>query len=158
MLDTGVDVPECLNLVFFKKVLSKAKFFQMIGRGTRLCPKLIDGKDKTEFYIFDFCDNFVFFRAGKDSKAVLQESLQSALFFLKLELIRHLQDSKYQTKELIKYRNKLIDESIAKVRQLNKNNFAVKQHIAYVDKFANKENMSAYLMRIQLLLIMNWVH
>lgn len=140
MLDTGVDVPECLNLVFFKKVLSKAKFFQMIGRGTRLCPKLIDGKDKTEFYIFDFCDNFVFFRAGKDSKAVLQESLQSALFFLKLELIRHLQDSKYQTKELIKYRNKLIDESIAKVRQLNKNNFAVKQHIAYVDKFANKEN------------------
>ncbi len=140
MLDTGVDVPECLNLVFFKKVLSKAKFFQMIGRGTRLCPKLIDGKDKTKFYIFDFCDNFTFFRAGKDSKAVLQESLQSALFFLKLELIRNLQDSKYQTDELIKYRNMLIDESITKVRQLNRDNFAVRQHIAYVDKFANKEN------------------
>lgn len=65
MLDTGIDVPECLNLVFFKKVMSKAKFFQMIGRGTRLCPHLLDGKDKQEFYIFDFCDNFHFFPHGK---------------------------------------------------------------------------------------------
>ena len=46
MLDTGIDVPEVLNLVFFKKVLSKAKFWQMIGRGTRLCPGLLDGEDK----------------------------------------------------------------------------------------------------------------
>ena len=54
MLDTGIDVPEVLNLVFFKKVMSKAKFWQMIGRGTRLCPGLIDGGDKDKFYIFDF--------------------------------------------------------------------------------------------------------
>ena len=53
MLDTGIDVPEVLNLVFFKKVMSKAKFWQMIGRGTRLCPKLLDGKDKEKFLIFD---------------------------------------------------------------------------------------------------------
>ena len=46
MLDTGIDVPEVLNLLFFKKVMSKAKFWQMIGRGTRLCPGLMDGKDK----------------------------------------------------------------------------------------------------------------
>src|SRR5699024_8688159 len=37
MLDTGIDVPDVVNLVFFKKVMSKAKFWQMIGRGTRLC-------------------------------------------------------------------------------------------------------------------------
>ena len=54
MLDTGIDVPEVLNLVFFKKVMSKAKFWQMIGRGTRLCPGLMDGKDKDKFYILDF--------------------------------------------------------------------------------------------------------
>ena len=53
MLDTGIDVPEILNLVFFKKVMSKAKFWQMIGRGTRLCPGLMDGKDKDKFFIFD---------------------------------------------------------------------------------------------------------
>lgn len=60
MLDTGFDVPEVLNLVFFKKVMSKAKFWQMIGRGTRLCPGLLDGEDKQKFYIFDFCGNFEF--------------------------------------------------------------------------------------------------
>lgn len=58
MLDTGIDVPEVLNLVFFKKVMSKAKFWQMIGRGTRLCPGLLDGEDKKKFYIFDFCWKF----------------------------------------------------------------------------------------------------
>ena len=65
MLDTGIDVPEVLNLVFFKKVMSKAKFWQMIGRGTRLCEGLLDGEDKKKFYIFDFCGNFEFFRMSK---------------------------------------------------------------------------------------------
>ena len=60
MLDTGIDVSEVLNLVFFKKVMSKAKFWQMIGRGTRLCPGLMDGEDKGRFYILDFCGNWVF--------------------------------------------------------------------------------------------------
>ena len=60
MLDTGIDVPEVLNLVFFKKVMSKAKFWQMIGRGTRRCDGLMDGKDKDKFYIFDFCGNLNF--------------------------------------------------------------------------------------------------
>ena len=65
MLDTGIDVPEVVNLVFFKKVMSKAKFWQMIGRGTRLCPGLLDGEDKNKFYIFDFFGNFEFFRMNK---------------------------------------------------------------------------------------------
>ena len=69
MMDTGIDVPECTNLVFFKKVRSKTKFWQMIGRGTRLCPSLacvdaIDGEytGKRRFLIFDYCGNFEFFR------------------------------------------------------------------------------------------------
>lgn len=71
MLDTGIDVPEVLNLVFFKKVMSKAKFWQMIGRGTRLCPMLLDGKDKNIFYIFDFCGNFEFFRISNGKSALI---------------------------------------------------------------------------------------
>ena len=69
MMDTGVDVPTCVNLVFFKKVYSKTKFWQMIGRGTRLAPDLIcqdqiDGEytGKKRFLIFDYCLNFDFFR------------------------------------------------------------------------------------------------
>ena len=73
MMDTGIDVPECVNLVFFKKVRSKAKFWQMIGRGTRLCKGLacvdqIDGTytDKRRFLIFDYCGNFEYFRQHKE--------------------------------------------------------------------------------------------
>ena len=62
MLDTGIDVLEILNLVFFKKMMSRAKFWPMIRRGTGLCEGLIDGKDKEQFYIFDLCGNFEFFR------------------------------------------------------------------------------------------------
>jgi type I restriction enzyme R subunit len=59
MLDTGIDVPEVVNLVFAKPVYSYAKFWQMIGRGTRLCPNLFGpGKDKTQFLIFDHWGNF----------------------------------------------------------------------------------------------------
>jgi type I restriction enzyme R subunit len=62
MLDTGVDVPEVVNLVFFKPVYSRVKFNQMLGRGTRLCPDLFGvGDDKQEFLVFDLCGNFDFF-------------------------------------------------------------------------------------------------
>ena len=67
MLDTGIDVPEVLNLVFFKIVKSKIKFEQMIGRGTRLCPDIFgEGKDKECFYIFDWCGNFDYFSKKPD--------------------------------------------------------------------------------------------
>ena len=77
MLDTGVDVPEILNLVFFKPVKSKIKFWQMIGRGTRLCKDLFGiGQDKKEFYIFDYCKNFEFFSENlKGIEANTQTSL-----------------------------------------------------------------------------------
>ena len=62
MLDTGIDIPEVVNLVFFKLVRSKTKFWQMLGRGTRLCPDLFGpGKDKELFYVFDYCQNLEFF-------------------------------------------------------------------------------------------------
>ena len=64
MLDTGIDVPEVVNLVFFKPVRSKSKFWQMLGRGTRLCPDLFGpGENKQDFFIFDFCGNLGFFNA-----------------------------------------------------------------------------------------------
>ena len=68
MLDTGIDVPEVVNLVFFKLVRSKTKFWQMVGRGTRLCPDLFaPGKDKEFFYIFDYCQNLEFFSQNPET-------------------------------------------------------------------------------------------
>ncbi len=136
MLDTGIDVPEVLNLVFFKKVMSKAKFWQMIGRGTRLCPGLMDGEDKEKFYIFDFCGNFEFFRMKKGKPAASMIALQGALFSLKFEISYKLQDLQYQTERLIAYRNSLIAHMAGKVQELNRENFAVRQHLKYVDQYA----------------------
>ena len=140
MLDTGIDVPEVLNLVFFKKVMSKAKFWQMIGRGTRLCPGLLDGEDKNKFYIFDFCGNFEFFRMNQGKPTANQMALQGAIFNLKSQIIFKLQDIAYQTEDLIAFRKSLVGEMVTKVRELNKDNFAVKQHLKYVELYASEKN------------------
>ncbi len=140
MLDTGIDVPEVVNLVFFKKVMSKAKYWQMIGRGTRLCPGLLDGEDKKMFYIFDFCGNFEFFRMGGKGRSANQIALQGAIFSLKAQMAFKLQDLDYQTDELIQFRKELVDDMVRKVRELNKENFAVRQHLKYVELYANPDN------------------
>lgn len=89
MLDTGIDVPEVVNLVFFKLVRSKTKFWQMIGRGTRLRPELFGpGQHKEFFYVFDFCQNLEFF--SQDVPAVegaVGESLSAKLFRARLEVV-----------------------------------------------------------------------
>lgn len=140
MLDTGIDVPEVLNLVFFKKVMSKAKFWQMIGRGTRLCPALMDGEDKQKFYIFDFCGNFEFFRMNKGRATANMIALQGAIFQLEFEIAYKLQGAAYQTERLITYRKSLVEHMVGKVQELNRENFAVRQHLKYVDIYAAEEN------------------
>ena len=143
MLDTGIDVPEVLNLVFFKKVMSKAKFWQMIGRGTRRCDGLMDGKDKDKFYIFDFCGNFEFFRMNNGKPTANQIALQGAIFKLKAQIAFKLQDLAYQTTDLIAFRQSLVDDMVRKVRELNKENFAVRQHLRYVEQYADPNNYNS---------------
>ena len=140
MLDTGIDVPEILNLVFFKKVMSKAKFWQMIGRGTRRADGLMDGKDKDKFYIFDFCGNFEFFRVSGGRPTANQIALQGAIFRLKAQIAFKLQDIAYQTPSLIEFRKSLVDDMVRKVRELNRENFAVRQHLRYVEQYANADS------------------
>lgn len=143
MLDTGIDVPEVVNLVFFKKVMSKAKFWQMIGRGTRLCPGLFDGEDKDKFYIFDFCGNFEFFRMNKGKASENRIALQSAVFHLQFEICYQLQKVEYQTERLITYRNALVRHMCEKIKELPKDNFRVRQHLKYVELYSSEENYRA---------------
>ncbi|EDT70937.1 type I restriction enzyme R subunit [Clostridium perfringens D str. JGS1721] len=142
MLDTGIDIPEILNLVFFKKVRSKTKFWQMIGRGTRLCPDLLGvGQDKEEFLIFDFCNNFEFFRVNpKGFEGNNVETLTEQLFNIKTALVKELQDIKYQEdEEYVNYRNDLVDELVEAVEVLNEDGYLVRMHIPYVHKYKNRE-------------------
>ena len=144
MLDTGIDVPEILNLVFFKRVMSRAKFWQMIGRGTRTCKGLIDGKDKPQFYIFDLCGNFDFFRLhAKGREAGMVSTLQERMFNIKLEMAYKLQEIAFQTDTLKAYRKELVQDLAAQVRALPRDNFAVKQHLRVIDKYQYEDDFNA---------------
>jgi len=92
MLDTGIDVPEVVNLVFFKLVRSKTKFWQMLGRGTRLCPDLFGpGENKQFFFLFDYCQNLEYFSQDPETTdGALGVSLGKRLFVTRLELIGEL--------------------------------------------------------------------
>ena len=92
LLDSGIDVAEVCNLVFFKLVRSKSKFWQMIGRGNRLRPDLYGpDQDKQDFYIFDFCQNLDFFNQNMNrSDGSLQKSLTAKLFEARIDLLAAL--------------------------------------------------------------------
>lgn len=143
MLDTGIDIPEILNLVFFKKVRSYAKFWQMIGRGTRLCPDLLgEGIDKARFLIFDFCNNFEYFRVNKNgSESGVQETLCEKIYNTKAQICRELQASAYTSDEVYaSYRADLVDDLHQAVMELNDNSFMVKRHLRYVEMYRNLSN------------------
>ena len=138
MLDTGIDIPEILNLVFFKKVRSYAKFWQMIGRGTRLCPNLLgEGLDKERFLIFDFCNNFEYFRVNKNgSENGIAESLSEKIYNTKAQIVRELQAPRYTSDDsYVVYRGDLVDQLHDAVIELNDDSFLVKRHLRYVEIF-----------------------
>ena len=140
MLDTGIDIPEILNLVFFKKVKSYAKFWQMIGRGTRLCPDLLgEGMDKERFLIFDFCGNFDYFRVNTNgSETGIQESLSEKIYNTKAQICRELQAPAYVADdEYIAYRKALVSDLNRSVVELDDKSFMVKRHYRYVEAYRN---------------------
>ncbi|WP_242214395.1 DEAD/DEAH box helicase family protein [Bacillus cereus group sp. BfR-BA-01383] len=145
MLDTGIDVPEVVNLVFFKKVRSKTKFWQMIGRGTRLCPDLFGlGQDKEDFLIFDWCGNFEYFRANQHgTETKLTKTLTEKLFNSKVDMVRELQDIEYQVTPYTEFRRDTINKLVIDVNTLSDENFRVRQHIQYVHKYREKENWNS---------------
>jgi type I restriction enzyme R subunit len=137
MLDTGIDIPEVLNLVFFKKIRSKTKFWQMIGRGTRLCEGLFGyGIDKTEFRIFDYCTNFDFFRVnGNGKEAVVSRTLTEKLFLSRIEIIKALQKIDFQDEIFQKHRKALVKTIIHEVQTIDKTLFNAAMQIKYIDKY-----------------------
>ena len=142
MLDTGIDVPEVLNLVFFKLVRSKTKFHQMMGRGTRLCKELFGpGQDKQEFYVFDYCQNFEFFSENPEGiESAGQESLGKKLFKKRLQLLVNLQQPEYPATDAEKgLRNELTDTLHNEVCRMNPENFIVRPHRRHRDKYVEQD-------------------
>ncbi|MDO1450344.1 DEAD/DEAH box helicase family protein [Rhodocytophaga aerolata] len=140
MLDTGVDVPEVVNLVFFKPVKSKSKFWQMVGRGTRLSKDLFGpGLDKQFFYIFDLCENFEFFDSFPEGvELAQQESLTQRMFRARLQLAEMLREDIYQEENHQKVRKELLDSLYKSIASLSEENFVVRQHWQYVREYKNR--------------------
>jgi len=141
MMDTGIDAPSCVNLVFYKPVKSYAKFWQMIGRGSRLRPNLFgEGKDKTKFLIFDLCSNFEFFRENPEGiKPSNQKSLTEVLFCLKLKLAEYLRSSQFKdNSELLEYRVILLEDLYNDVASLDLNRFDVKMKLEIIKDFTGE--------------------
>ena len=135
MLDTGIDVPEVVNLVFFKIVRSKTKFWQMIGRGTRLCPDLFGpGEDKQDFLVFDFCGNLEYFSQDlPGSQGQTQKSLSQRLFEARLGLVTGLGDAE---PDLRSTTAATLHEVVA---GMNLDNFVVRPHRRAVEKYADAD-------------------
>ena len=152
MLDTGIDIPELINLVFFKRVRSKSKFWQMIGRGTRLCENLFGvGLDKKSFLIFDYCTNFEFFRVDKNgTEGRTINSLTENLFNIRVKIAQELQHLDYQTEELISHRSALITAIHSEVCDIDESRFSSQIRIEFIHRYKKLgrwENISDEMIR-----------
>ena len=141
MLDTGIDVPEVVNLVFFKLVRSKTKFWQMVGRGTRLCEDLFaQGEDKQEYIIFDYCQNLDFFDANPDGyESRVQEPLKQRIFKRRLDLVVALQNGQPDDDAMQGLVEQLKDQMHGIVETMNLDNFIVRKHRKDVETFAQRD-------------------
>lgn len=150
MLDTGVDIPEVVNLVFYKKIRSKIKFWQMIGRGTRLAPGLSCTDEngsytgKQYFYIFDYLRNFEFFREEKNGiEGGTGKSLSERIFAHKCSVIQLLQDATWAGKEFQDYRAQLVADVHSQVAALNTNLTPVRLVLKHVVKFRDIQSFGS---------------
>ncbi|MFK4851202.1 DEAD/DEAH box helicase family protein [Microbacterium sp. ZW T6_19] len=140
MLDTGIDVPEVVNLVFFKAVRSKAKFWQMIGRGTRLRPDLFGPEgDKQDFLVFDFCGNLEFFNQNlPETPGSRQRSLTQRIFEARVGLLAGLKDAEPQLRESTAH------ALHAFVAGMNLDNILVRRHRAAVERFGTATSWASF--------------
>ncbi len=147
MMDTGIDVPICVNLVLFKQIKSKTKFWQMIGRGTRLAPDLLcmDSNNgeyigKQYFFIFDYCGNFEFFRQSPNGfESAETKTLAESIFGKRIDIIKALQPVEYSDEIYRTWRNDLIDICHKQITDLNPELFVVRQKRAYVERYKDKD-------------------
>lgn len=157
MLDTGIDVPDALNLVFFKRVRSRIKFMQMIGRGTRLSPDIFGaGQNKELFYIFDWGGNFKYFGENpKEGKAVKSLSLTERLFGVRADVACALQAPQYQADDFAKGLHDELKAILqAATSKLSDAHIAVRNHWPAVDKFRKPESWQ-YISEVDVLDLKN---
>ncbi|MFK7983512.1 MAG: DEAD/DEAH box helicase family protein, partial [Saprospiraceae bacterium] len=159
MLETGIDVPEIVNLVLFKPIYSVSKFWQIIGRGTRLCENLYNVEQhKEDFYVFDCFGNCDYFEALLGEETIegpaLQKSVSHRIFELRIQLAEALRDSRFQAESMQTFRNDLLavsHELVNKLYEQRKEIFRVRMRLDLIKKYKDRaawNNLSSDLQRI----------
>lgn len=140
LLETGVNIPEIVNLVFCKPVRSYTKFWQMLGRGTRPVKDLFGpGLDKEFFKVFDWCNNFEFFDENPEiDKSSRTQTLSERYFIMRLKLGRALVDQ--DDNALYELGTKMLNELQQEVQALDTRSYSVKAELSYIEKYKSVEN------------------
>jgi type I restriction enzyme R subunit len=147
MLDTGIDIPEIVNLIFFKIVRSKTKFWQMLGRGTRLCKDLYHpGEDKKFFYIFDYCGNLEYFNQNPESvDGSSNDSLDARLFKKRVEILKAYENNKSgYSKEEIEVQQNTIKYLHGLISNMTLENVIVRSKRRFVEKYSDIKNWKQF--------------
>ncbi|MCT9140261.1 DEAD/DEAH box helicase family protein [Streptomyces violarus] len=144
MLDTGVDVPEVANLLFFKRVFTSSKFWQMIGRGTRLRPDLFGpGQDKGDFFVFDLLGNAEWFNQDLPrAEGRAAKSLHARTFATRVDLLHTIDHLDDPGEELAGLRDAIATRLHETIAGMNLDNFIVRDHRSWVETYANREAWS----------------
>lgn len=145
MMDTGVDAPRVLNLVFFKEVKSFSKYWQMIGRGTRLFKNIFGpGIDKEFFLVLDICGNFEFFDEFPDGfTPSSSKSLSQLIFETRLDIITAIYNNQDPTTEEEKYCRNTKDDLHKTIQALDENRFEVRKHWKYVIEYKSRNRWNS---------------
>jgi len=142
MMDTGVDAPRVVNLVFFKQVKSLTKFWQMVGRGTRLYPNLFGpGEDKEHFAIFDFCENLEFFEVNPEGiEGNMSKGMVQRIFELKLDVAVLIREKDSPTSDERELAEHYVAQLHAQTAQLDHQRFDVRMKLRHAEHFSHREN------------------
>jgi type I restriction enzyme R subunit len=141
MMDTGIDAPRVVNLVFFKPIRSSAKFWQMIGRGTRLFPDLFGpGEDKEEFLIFDYCGNFEFFEEFPDgTQTRAAKPITQQIFEGRLKVAEQIKLIPEVTEDDIHIRTTYLDKLCSSIGALDHSRYALRPHLEHVIEYSRRQ-------------------
>lgn len=159
MLDTGIDVPEIVNLVFAKPIKSYVKFWQMIGRGTRLRENLFGpGKDKEVFRIFDHWKNFEYFdERYKPKEPSKQRSLLEKLFLARIKIAEQsIGQSDSETY------NNIIDQIAKDIATLPESSISIKEKwheiklLQHTDTLKNFSAATVHTLKNEIAPLMQW--
>ncbi|MGF6905906.1 DEAD/DEAH box helicase family protein [Fusobacterium sp. PH5-44] len=142
----GLDLPEVVNVVLFKKIYSKYEFYQMVNIGNRSCKNitLVDSKEglyigKKRYYVFDYLGNFDFFNEEKNHTDGLEiKNVSEEIFSRCVEIVYSIQKESLIDRESHNFSEKIINFLIEQVKKAGKEFDNVHFQLSNIERYYRK--------------------